>query len=125
MSNQTLSTIQCLMSPSQLQTIQTRAQENGFDDVAVYLKVTALKTQAFKISPAGMENETSSETIDFNVNEAERAKIEELAKESGSETISQYVIYAALHAVVTAVVEVRSTGSFDDMLQRIAAKKGK
>ena len=49
--------------------------------------------------------------------------IEENMKESGCEDIESYLKYVALHAVVTAVVEVRSTGDFDAMLARIAKAK--
>ena len=46
-------------------------------------------------------------------------------KESGCEDLTSYLQYVALHAVVTAVVEVRSTGSLDAMLERIAKAKKK
>jgi len=41
-------------------------------------------------------------------------------KTSNCEDISVYLQYVALHSVVYCVVEVRSTGNLEEMLQRIA-----
>ncbi len=120
-----MKTIQCFLTSSQKDTMLTRAAENGFDNISTYLKVIALQTQDFKISPAGLSDETPDIEYTFEVNPSQLEKIEAKAEQSGAKDVSTYVTYAALHAVVTAVVEVRSTGSFDDMLQRIAALKGK
>ena len=40
--------------------------------------------------------------------------------QSNCEDLSTYLEYVALHAVICAVVEVRSTGSFEAMKKRIA-----
>ena len=45
------------VTPSQKETIDLRASENGFDDISAYLKVVALKTQAFTLTPAGVSTE--------------------------------------------------------------------
>ena len=113
------------VTPSQKETIDLRASENGFDDTSAYVKVVALKTQAFTLTPAGSSTEEASVELGFNVTEAQKTKIEENMKENGCEDLTSYLKYVALHAVVTAVVEVRSTGNFDDMLARIAKAKSK
>ncbi|WP_373032290.1 hypothetical protein [Sulfurovum sp.] len=113
------------VTPSQKETIDQRALENGFDEISVYLKVVALKTQAFTLTPAGSSTEEASVVLGFKVTEAQKTKIEEKMKENGCEDLSRYLKYVALHAVVTAVVEVRSTGNFDAMLDRIAKAKKK
>ena len=113
------------VTPSQKETIDLRASENGFDDTSAYVKVVALKTQAFTLTPAGSSTEEASVELGFNVTEAQKTKIEENMKENGCEDLTSYLKYVALHAVVTAVVEIRSTGNFDDMLARIAKAKSK
>jgi hypothetical protein len=112
------------VTPEQQETIALRASENGFDDTSAYLKVVALKTQAFTLTSAGSSTGEASVELGFKVTEAQKTKIEENMKESGCEDLTSYLKYVALHAVVTAVVEVRSTGSLDDMLSRIAKAKG-
>jgi len=111
------------VTPSQKETIDLRASENGFDDTSAYVKVVALKTQAFTLTPAGSSTEEASVELGFNVTEAQKTKIEENMKENGCEDLTSYLKYVALHAVVTAVVEVRSTGNLDAMLARIAKAK--
>jgi hypothetical protein len=111
------------VTPSQKETIDLRMSENGFDDISAYLKVVALKTQTFTLTPAGSSTEEASVELGFKVTEAQKTKIEEKMTESGCEDLTSYLKYVALHAVVTAVVEVRSTGNFDDMLARIAKAK--
>ena len=113
------------VTPSQKETIELRASENGFDDLSVYLKVVALKTQAFSLTQAGSSTEETSVELGFKVTESQKMKIEEKMKENGCEDLTSYLKYVALHAVVTAVVEVRSTGKFDSMLERIAKAKRK
>jgi hypothetical protein len=113
------------VTPSQMNTITMRANENGFDDVQAYVKVAALKTHPFNLTPAGSDHEVSSESISIELNDAQYEKIEENVKECNCKSIEEYVVYVSLHCVVSAVVEVRSTGSFDDMLARIAAQKAK
>ncbi|MBT8343235.1 MAG: hypothetical protein KJO45_00820 [Sulfurovum sp.] len=111
------------VTPSQKETIDLRASENGFDDSSAYVKVVALKTQAFTLTPTSASIGEASIEVGFNVTELQKIKIEENMKESGCENLTSYLIYVALHAVVTAVVEIRSTGNFDDMLARIAKAK--
>ena len=113
------------VTQEQKETIDLRALENGFDDISSYVKVVALKTQAFTPTPAGSSSGEASVELGFKVTQAQKTKIEEKMKESGYEDLTNYLKYVALHAVVTAVVEVRSTGNFDDMLARIAKAKSK
>ncbi len=112
------------VTSSQKETIESRMLENGFDELSAYLKVVALKTQTFSFTSAGSSAEDVSVELRFKVTESQKTKIEEKMKESGCENLTSYLQYVALHAVVTAVVEVRSTGDFDDMLKRIAASRG-
>ena len=113
------------VTPAQKETIALRASENGFDDSSAYVKVVALKTQAFTLTPAGSSTEEASVELGFKVTESQKTKIEEKMKESGCEDLTSYLQYVALHAVVIAAVEVRSTGNFDSMLERIAKTKRK
>jgi hypothetical protein len=112
------------VTQEQKETIDLRASENGFDDTSAYLKVVALKTQAFTLTPAGSSSGEASVELGFQVTQAQKTKIEENMKEIGCEDLTSYLTYVALHAVVTAVVEIRSTGSLDAMLARIAKAKG-
>lgn len=109
------------VTPEQKNTIELRASENGFDDISAYVKVVALNTQKFSLTSIGSEVATIE--IGFKVTQAQKTKIEEKMKESGCKDLTTYLQYVALHAVVTAVVEVRSTGNFDSMLERIAKAK--
>ena len=113
------------VTPTQKETIGLRASENGFDDISAYVKVVALKTQAFTLTPAGSSMGEASVELGFKVTESQKTQIEEKMKESGCEDLASYLQYVALHAVVTAVVEVRSTGNFDAMLERIAKAKSR
>jgi len=113
------------VTASQKETIDSRASENGFDDISAYVKVAALKTQAFTFTSAGSSTGEASVELGFKVTETQKIKIEEKMKESGCEDLTSYLQYVALHAVVTAVAEVRSTGNFDAMLERIAKRKKK
>ena len=65
------------VTPSQNETIGLRAAENGFDDISAYLKVVALKTQAFTLTPAGSSTEEASVELGFKVTESQKTKIEE------------------------------------------------
>jgi len=112
------------VTQEQKETIDLRASENGFDDTSAYLKVVALKTQAFTLTPAGSSSGEASVELGFKVTQAQKTKIEENMKEIGCEDLTIYLTYVALHAVVTAVVEIRSTGSMDAMLARIAKAQG-
>jgi len=113
------------VTQEQKETIDLRALENGFDDISAYVKVVALKTQAFTLTPAGTSTGEASVELGFKVTESQKIKIEEKMKECGTEDLTTYLQYVALHGVVTAIVEVRSSGDFEDMLKRIAAAKRK
>ena len=118
-------TIRFNVTPAQKATIESRMFENGFDELSAYLKVVALKTQTFSlVTPPESRGEASVE-LGFNVTESQNTKIEEKMKECGTENLTNYLQYVALHGVVTAIVEVRSSGDFEDMLKRIAASKRK
>ncbi len=113
------------VTPSQRETIDLRMSENGFDDVSAYIKVAALKTQAFNFKSIEPSIQEPSIELGFKVTESQKKKIEENMKESSCEDLETYCRYVAQHAVVTAVIEVRSTGNLDAMLQRIAqSRKG-
>jgi len=107
------------VTPSQKETIDLRVSENGFDDISAYLKVVALKTQTFSITSISQSEQEASIELGFEVTPLQKTKIDENMKENNIEDLSEYLIYVALHGVVTAIVEVRSTGNLDTMLQRI------
>ena len=111
------------VTPSQKETIDKRVVENGFDDIASYIKVVALKTETFNYTPAGSSNEEASIEIELHISDSQRAVIEEKMIASGAKDLGTYLQYVALHAVISSVIEIRSTGSLDDMLQRIADSK--
>jgi hypothetical protein len=108
------------VTPTQKANIDSRAFENGFDDISAYLKVAALKTQEFKPTTAGAAESEASIELGFKATQAQIEKIEENMKKSDCEDLAAYLQHVALHAVITAVIEVRSTGGLDDMLKRIA-----
>ncbi len=111
------------VTPAQKETIDIRAQENCFDDVRSYLKVAALKAQPFSISPAGSTQDEPTIELGFSITKAQKATLEEKMQESGAKELEEYLRYVALHGVVTSVIEIRSTGNLDSMLERIAASK--
>jgi len=111
------------VTPSQKETIDLRVAENGFDDISAYLKVVALKTHAFNISPAGSSTEEPTIELGFQVTESQQKTIEEKMNECAAKDLASYLVYVALHGVVTAVIEVRSTGGLNSMLERIAASR--
>ena len=111
------------VTPSQEETIKTRALENGFDDISAYLKVVALKTQEFNHTSAGLATQEPTIELCINVTQLQNDKIIERMKESNCTDLSSYLQYVALHSVIYAVVEVRSTGNLDAMLARIAKAK--
>jgi len=113
------------VTASQKATMTSRMLENGFDELSAYLKVVALKTQTFSLTSPGVLTEEASVEVGFKVTESQKTKIEDKMKECGCENLTIYLQYVALHAVVTAVVEVRSSGDFEEMLKRIAAAKKK
>ena len=116
-------TITFKVTPSEQETIQSRAIENGFDDVASYIKVVALKTQTFNITSLPESSEEASIEIQFSLMPSQETKMQGNIKESGAKDMGTYLTYVALHSVVSSVVEVRSSGNFEDMLARIAKAK--
>ena len=113
------------VSPADKETIELRVAENGFDDISSYVKVVALKAETFVCNPAGTTSEENSVEIAFKVTPTQKTKLDEHMKEAGAQTLTDYLCYVSLHAVVGAVVEIRSTGSFDEMVARIMAAKKK
>lgn len=111
------------VTPVQKETIDLRVSENGFDDISAYLKVVALKTQSFNVSPVGSSEEEGSVELGFKVTWLQNKSLEEKVQESDCKDLSTYLKYVALHGVVTAVIEIRSTGNLDAMLARIASTK--
>lgn len=118
-------TINFKVTPTQEETIKARALENGFDDISAYIKVVALKTQEFNRTSAGEATEEASIELGFKVDQLQNDKIIERMKESNCQDFSTYLQYVALHSVIYAVVEVRSTGNLDAMLERIANARRK
>jgi hypothetical protein len=118
-------TIHLKVTPSQKETILLRMSENGFDDVSSYVKVVALKTQTVHLSAVGISTENLSEEIVIKLNDAQFEKIKQNMQTNECEDLQTYIIYIALHAVVSSVLEVRSTGSLDDILKRIADSRKK
>ena len=116
-------TINFKVTPSQKETIDKRALENGFDDFTAYIKVVALKTEPFTHTSAGSLSEEATIEVEFSATPSQKTKLEEKMKASGAKDLQTYLQYVALHAVVSCVIEIRSTGNLDDMLQRIAASK--
>ncbi len=108
------------VTPSQKETIDSRAQENGFDEISAYLKIVAIKTQTFTLTTAGDSDEEASVELGFKITPLQKEQIEEKMKEMDCDDFTRYLRYVALHGVVSSVVEVRSTGNLDAMLQRIA-----
>lgn len=112
------------VTPSQKETIDARVLENGFNEISAYLKVVALKTQPFIFTPADVDlYEEASIKVCFEVTAVQQKKIEENLKASACETLDSYLLYVALHGIVTAVAEVRSTGNLEAMLARIAESR--
>jgi hypothetical protein len=119
----TMMRIDFKVTASQKDTIDLRVKENGFTDISEYLRVTALKTESVNVTPAGATSEEPTIEVGFDVNEVQKQKLEEKSKESGAESLDEYLLYIALHAVVNSVIEIRSTGNLDAMLARIQAMK--
>lgn len=111
------------VTPSQKETIELRMAENGLDDLSTYLKIVALKTQKFNLTTAGSDTDEATEELGFKVSEPEQKRIEDNMKECNCEDLTRYLEYVALHGVITAVVEVRSTGNLEAMLARIAKSR--
>lgn len=110
-------------TPMQKETIESRMFENGFDDLTSYLKVVALRTRPFTITSAGMSTDIPSVELSFKVTQVQKDKIEEKMKECGAKELDTYLLYVGLHGVVTSAVEVRSSGTLEEMLKRIAQSR--
>lgn len=113
------------VTPAQKEAIVSRMLENGFDEISSYLKVVALQTEKFNSASADLSIEGASVELGFQVNELQKEKIEKRMKESDCENLTVYLKHIALHGVITAVVEIRSTGNLNAMLERIAKAKRK
>jgi hypothetical protein len=111
------------VTAKQFETITKRTEENGFDDITTYVKHAALKVDPFTLSDAGMSHETPTHTIEFDTTDAQHAKIEAKMEAMECDELNTYLTYVALHGVTTVVIEVRSDGSFDDMVARIQKMK--
>jgi len=116
---ETLITISFSVTPEQNEAIELRTGENGFDDVATYIKVAALKMQPFSLNYIAPQEKALIE-LEIQLTESQKIKIEENMKKSDCEDLATYLRYVGLHGVMSAVVEVRSTGNLDAILQRIA-----
>jgi len=105
------------------ETIKSRAAENGFDDVASYIKVAALNAQTFTLNNIQEPIGRPSIEYKFQVTQEQMQKIQNNMKQSSCDDLTNYLQYVAQHAVISAVVEVRSTGSLDEMLARIGKSR--
>ena len=122
MSNENI-TIRFEVTSTQKETIDLRAKENGFDDSSAYVKVVALRAQTFSISDAGLSQEEPTVELAFEVTQLQKEILEEKMQESGAKELAEYLLYVSLHGVVSSVIEIRSTGNLDSMLERIMASK--
>ncbi|MDQ7044797.1 MAG: hypothetical protein Q9M32_02660 [Sulfurimonas sp.] len=118
-------TINFKVTPEEETTIRSRMIENGFDEISAYLKVIALKTQAFALLQTGTFASDADVELEFQVSEGQKKIILEKMKENKCEDLDMYCKYVALHSIVSATVEVRSTGDIDDMLKRITDSRRK
>lgn len=109
----------------QKEAIVSRMLENGFDELSSYLKVVSLKAQGFNATSADRSTYNASVELGFNITELQKTTLEKNLKESSCEDLTTYLKHVALYGVIMAVVEVRSTGNLDAMLERIAKSKGK
>lgn len=107
------------VTPAQKDIIDSRVAENAFDDISSYLKVVAIRMEHFNHTSAGAPTEEASIELEFQVTAPQKNKIEKNMKETGCEDLTTYLQYVAQHGSVKAVVEVRSTGNLDAMLERI------
>jgi hypothetical protein len=112
------------VTPSVQESIQMRMRENGFDNISSYIKVVALNTVPFNISPPALPSTQGATTeLSIKVTSAQKERIEHNMYLCAVEEMSDFLLYVALHGVINTVIEVRSTGSLSSMLERIAAKK--
>jgi hypothetical protein len=111
------------VTPAQKEALESRMRENGFDEISVYLKIAALKTRPFAITQAGVSSQEASIELGCTITPSQKTTIEERMKECGCQDIGAYFLYVGLYSVITSVVEVRSSGSLDEMLKRIAQSR--
>ncbi len=112
------------VTPSQKETIDLRVAENGFDDISSYIKVVALNVQKFTIrNPETLAEEVSVE-LGFTLTEAQKTNLDRNMEESNCKDVAVYLTHVALHGVISAVIEIRSTGKLNAMLERIAKARG-
>ncbi|CAI6148736.1 MAG: hypothetical protein SPLUMA2_SPLUMAMAG2_01564 [uncultured Sulfurimonas sp.] len=112
------------VTPSQKETIDSRVQENGFDDITNYIKVVALKMQKFTIRTPEESSEEASVKLGFTLSEEQKITLDTNMKESNCDDISIYLTHVALYGVISAVIEIRSSGKLNAMLERIAKARG-
>lgn len=112
------------VTPSQKKTIDLRVAENGFDDISSYIKVVALNVQKFTIrNPETLAEEVSVE-LGFTLTEAQKTNLDRNMEESNCKDVAVYLTHVALYGVISAVIEIRSTGKLNAMLERIAKARG-
>ncbi|RUM63232.1 MAG: hypothetical protein DSZ04_06050 [Sulfurimonas sp.] len=112
------------VTPSQKETIDLRVAENGFDDISSYIKVVALNVQKFTIrNPETLAEEVSVE-LGFTLTEAQKTNLDRNMEESNCKDVAVYLTHVALYGVISAVIEIRSTGKLNAMLERIAKARG-
>lgn len=109
---------------SQKETIDLRVKENGFDEISAYLKVVALKTQKFTIRNPELVSEEATIELGFTLSETQKITLDKNMEESECKEIASYMTHVAMHGVVAAVIEIRSTGGLNAMLARIAKARG-
>jgi len=112
------------VTPSQKETIDLRVCENGFDDISSYIKVAALKMQKFTIRNPETSAEEASVELGFTLTEAQKVILDKNMQESDCKDIAVYLTHVALYGVISAVIEIRSTGKLNAMLERIAKARG-
>lgn len=113
------------VTPEQKEIIESRMSENGFDDISAYLKVVALQTQNFTLRSTDESTQEASIELGFEVNESQKIKITAKMEANKCKDLTSYLVYVAQHAAITSVVEIRSSGNLDSMLERIAASRNR
>lgn len=111
------------VTPSQKETLELRACENGFVSVSSYLKVLALRIDSFIFSALDATAQEKSFTFSFDVDVTQKEKIDKKVQESNAQTLEEYLLYIGLYGIINATVEIRSSGTLDSMLERIAQSK--
>ncbi|MDF1884089.1 hypothetical protein JHD49_09075 [Sulfurimonas sp. SAG-AH-194-C21] len=109
---------------SQKETIDLRVAENGFDDISSYIKVAALKMQKFTIRNPEESVEEVSVELSITLTEVQKISLDKNMEESGCKDVAEFLTHVALYGVISAVIEIRSTGKLNAMLERIAKARG-